>query len=144
MQGVWGIVEEVHLAHTILTNEDGEIITIPNKHIVGEIIHNSQADTVLELGIGIAYDSEINTAIDAIRTALVKLDGLSGERTLQIGIAEFGDSAIEINARLWVQTKRFHEMRFAANHAISKALEAAGISIPFPQRVVRIKSEDTK
>ena len=99
---------------------------------------------MLELGIGIAYDSEINTAIDAIRTALVKLDGLSGERTLQIGIAEFGDSAIEINARLWVQTRRFHEVRFAANHVISKALEAAGISIPFPQRVVRIETEDTR
>lgn len=144
VQGVWGIVEEVHLAHTILTNEDGEIITIPNKHIVGEIIHNSQADTVLELGVGIAYGSDINTATDAIRTALVKLDGLSSERTLQIGIEAFGDSAIEINVRLWVQTRRFHEERFAANHAISKALEAADISIPFPQRVVRIETEDTR
>ncbi len=51
VQGVWGIVKEVHLAFTMLTNEDGEIITIPNKHIVGEIIHNSQADTVLELSV---------------------------------------------------------------------------------------------
>jgi small-conductance mechanosensitive channel len=35
-------------------------------------------------------------------------------------------------------------VRFAANHAISKALGAAGISIPFPQRVVRIETEDTE
>lgn len=41
VRGVWGIVEEVYLSHTVLTNEDGEVITIPNKHIVGEIIHNS-------------------------------------------------------------------------------------------------------
>jgi small conductance mechanosensitive channel len=41
VNGVWGIVKEVHLAFTMLTNEDGEIITIPNKHIFVEIIHNS-------------------------------------------------------------------------------------------------------
>jgi len=47
VQGVWGVVKEVHLAFTELTNEDGEIIIVPNRHIVGEIIHNSQADTVV-------------------------------------------------------------------------------------------------
>jgi small conductance mechanosensitive channel len=41
VQGVLGVVKEVHLAFTMLTNEDGEIITIPNKHIFVEIIHNS-------------------------------------------------------------------------------------------------------
>ena len=33
VNGVWGIVKEDHLAFTMLTNEDGEIITIPDKHI---------------------------------------------------------------------------------------------------------------
>jgi len=36
-----GIVKEVHLAFTMLTNEGGKIITIPNEHIVGGIIYNS-------------------------------------------------------------------------------------------------------
>lgn len=138
VQGVWGIVEEVHLAYTLLTNEEGELITIPNKHIVGEIIHNSQADTVLELSVGIAYDSDIDAAIKAIRHALSQLDGLSSDRTLQLGIAEFGDSAIQISARVWVQTRRLHELRFAANYAISGALKMVGVSIPYPQRVVQI------
>ncbi len=138
VQGVWGIVEEVHLSHTQLTNEDGELIIIPNKHIVGEIIHNSQADTVLELKVGVAYDSDIDVAIEVISDALSKLDGLSSDRNLQIGISEFGDSAIEISARVWVQTRCFYEVRFAANHTISQALKEQDISIPFPQRVVQI------
>ena len=138
VRGVWGIVEEVHLSHTVLTNEDSEIITIPNKHIVGEIIHNSQADTVLELTGGVAYDSDIDIAISALRTALSRIEGLSTDRVSQIGIAKFGDSAIEIEARVWVQTRKFHEARFEANYVISGALEKAGIGIPFPQRVVRL------
>ena len=138
VRGVWGIVEEVHLSHTVLTNEDGEIINIPNKHIVGEIIHNSQADTVLELTVGVAYESDVDIAISALRTALSRIEGLSTDRVSQIGIAKFGDSAIEIEARVWVQTRKFHEARFEANYAISGALEKAGIGIPFPQRVVRL------
>jgi small conductance mechanosensitive channel len=138
VRGVWGIVEEVHLSHTVLTNEDGEIITIPNKHIVGEIIHNSQADTVLELTVGVAYDSDIDIAISAVRTAVSRIEGLSTDRVSQIGIARFGDSAIEIEARVWVQTRKFHEARFEANYVISGALDKAGIGIPFPQRVVRL------
>ena len=138
VRGVWGIVEEVHLSHTVLTNEDGEIITIPNKHIVGEIIHNSQAYTVLELTVGVAYDSDIDIAISAVRTAVSRIEGLSTDRVSQIGIARFGDSAIEIEARVWEQTSKFHEERFEANYVISGALDKAGIGIPFPQRVVRL------
>jgi small conductance mechanosensitive channel len=138
VRGVWGIVEEVHLSHTVLTNEDGEIITIQNKHIVGEIIHNSQADTVLELTVGVAYDSDVDIAISAVRSALSRIEGLSTNRVSQIGIAKFGDSAIEIEARVWVQTRKFHEARFEANYVISGALDKAGIGIPFPQRVVRV------
>jgi small conductance mechanosensitive channel len=138
VKGVWGIVEEVHLFHTVLTNEDGEIITIPNKHIVGEIIHNSQADTVLELSVGIAYDSDIDIAIEAVRRALLLIEGLSLERVSQIGVARFGDSAIEIEARVWVQTRKFHEARYEANYAINEALQKNEINIPYPQRVVRV------
>ena len=138
VQGVWGVVEEVHLSHTVLTNEDDECITIPNKHIVGEIIHNSQADTVLELRVGIAYGSDIAVATSAIRSALSRIAGLSTARLTQVGIAGFGDNCIDLEARVWVQTRKFHEVRFAANQAIEIALREVSIAIPFPQREVRV------
>ena len=47
VKGVSGIVEEVHLAYTLLSDEDGVRISIPNKHIVGEILHNSQKDSIV-------------------------------------------------------------------------------------------------
>lgn len=69
VQNVSG-VEEVRLAATILSTEDGEEITIPNKHIVGEIIHNSFANKVVEMAVGIAYESDTEAAIQAVRTVL--------------------------------------------------------------------------
>ena len=90
------MVKEVHLAFTLLTNEDEELIIIPNKHIVGEILHNSQTDTILELSVGVAYDSDTDAAMKAIKAKLENVEGLSQERNIQIGIEEFGDSAINI------------------------------------------------
>jgi small conductance mechanosensitive channel len=138
--GVWGIVKEVHLAFTMLTNEDGEIITIPNKHIVGEIIHNSHEDTVLELTIGIAYGSNIELATQAIEKKLSELKGLSKSRPMQLGIEEFGDSSINIGIRCWVKTELYHELKYASNKAMLDALEEYDIAIPFPQREVRMLS----
>ena len=138
VQGVTGLVEDIHLAHTILTNEDAEKITIPNKHILGEILHNSQADSILELSIGIAYDSDPQEAIQVIRNALQNIDGTSGERAPQVGIDNFGDSSINIAIRIWAKTERIFETRFRCNLAVHDALKANQISIPFPQREVRM------
>lgn len=141
VEGVFGVVKEVHLAYTLLTNEDDEIILIPNKHIVGEILHNSQTDTILELSVGVAYDSDTDAAMAAIKSRLANIDGLSKERDIQIGIDEFGDSAINIAVRCWARTETFHQSRFAANQAIKDALKEANVAIPFPQREVRMLSQ---
>ncbi len=86
VQGVSGVVEEIRLAATVLTNEDGEKITIPNKHVVGEIIHNSFANKIAEVSIGISYADEPQLAIDTI------------SRTLA-GIESFGDSSVNLGIR---------------------------------------------
>jgi len=138
VQGIWGVVKEVTLAYTVLTNEDDEKITIPNRHIIGEIIHNSQEDTVLELSVGIEYCSDTNKARQAIREALSRVDGLSRQRPVQVGVESFGDSSINIGIRCWVATKRFNELRFTCNQVLFDALQSEQIAIPFPQREVRL------
>jgi len=138
VQGVAGLVKEVKLASTVLSNEDNELITIPNKHIVGEIIHNSQSDSIIELFVGVAYDSDPAKAVSVIRDALKDIEGLSEERDPQVGIDEFGDSSVNIAIRAWAKTEKLFESRYRCNLAIFQALEDSQISIPFPQREVRM------
>lgn len=140
VQGVSGIVKEVHLAYTILADEDEVKITIPNKHIVGEIIHNSQNDTIAELSVGIAYHCDPKHASTVISDALKGIAGISDARAPQIGIENFGDSSIDIGIRFWVKTAVRYEAQFQANMAIYDALKAAAIDIPFPQREVKMLS----
>jgi small conductance mechanosensitive channel len=133
-------VEEIGLAATHLSTEDGEQITIPNKHIVGEILINSFENKVVEMDIGISYDDDAQQAIDAIQTALQKIPDIIAEPAPQIGIEEFADSSVNIGMRYWVPTKQYFQILYQANLAVYNALQQAGITIPFPQRDIHMLS----
>ena len=142
VQGVTGVVKEVHLGTTILSNEDGVLITIPNKHIIGEIIHNSHADSIVEYCVGVAYDSDPELTVKVILDAIKSEEGISTGREPQVGIDSFGDSSLDIGVRYWVLTERLFDTRYRVNMAIFKALAANNIEIPFPQRYVHLYSHE--
>ena len=137
VQGVTGIVKEVHLAQTILTDEDEAIILIPNRHIVGEIIHNSNDFKVVESSLGVAYSSDVSQVTHTIKGVLHEL-GVDTNRPPQIGIDQFGDNSINFGIRFWVPTDKYHQLRFRVNNELFRALRLAGIEIPFPQREIRL------
>ncbi len=143
VQGVTGIVKEVRLAQTILTDEDEVTILIPNRHIVGEIIHNSNDFKVVESTLGVAYSSDIDQVTATIKAVLHQL-GLDKNRPPQIGIDEFGDNSINFGIRFWVPTEKYHQLRFCVNDELFKALDRAGIEIPFPQREIRLLNADKR
>lgn len=138
VQGVTGIVKEVKLGYTVLTNEDEVSITIPNKHIVGEIIHNSRANSIVETGVGIAYASDPDKAVSVIHNAILATPGVVTEKPPQVGIDAFGASSIDIGMRYWVRTDALFDTKYRANLAVFKALADNGIEIPFPQRHVHL------
>ncbi|MAZ86315.1 MAG: mechanosensitive ion channel protein MscS [Cellvibrionaceae bacterium] len=141
VQGVSGRVKEVHLAYTILTNEDETEINIPNKHIVGEIIHNSFKNTLAEITIGIAYHEDPDVAIAHINRALQKITELSESKPPQVGIEAFGDSAVELGIRVWLPTEKYYSLLHSVNATIYQALKTNGVDIPFPQRHVTLLKE---
>ena len=139
--GESGVVEEIKLARTILINADGVRIVIPNKHIVGEVIHNSAANRVAEGVVGISYGDDPEKAMEAIRRVLRGFPEIASEPKVRVGIKEFGDSSVNIALRYWIPTRQYYETLYAVNLAVFKALKEAGITIPFPQREVRLLSD---
>ena len=84
--GTSGVVEEIKLGATILTNEDGVTITIPNKHVVGEILHNSEERKIVEAIVGISYGSDPEKAIRSVKKALDGFQEISKDTAHQVGI----------------------------------------------------------
>ena len=140
VSGVNGIVEEINLGATILTDEDGVKITIPNKHIVGEILHNSEQTKIVEEIVGISYDSDPEKAIGIIKEAIGRFKEISTEPPPRVGIEQFGDSSINIGLRYWIPTREYFKTLYQVNLAVYKQLKARDIAIPYPQRDVHIIS----
>jgi len=138
--GQSGVVQEVTLSSTILSDEDGVKITIPNKSIVGEIIHNSFKYKIVENKVGISYSDDPEKAIGVIQKTIAGFKEVAETPKPQVGLQEFGDSSINIGCRYWIPTTKYFQTLCAINLAIHKALATAKISIPFPQRDVRIIS----
>ncbi len=139
VKGVSGQVKTIELGHTILINEEKVEITIPNKHIVGEILHNSFSYSLVKGEIDIAYDANADLAIELIETILNNHQLVTDTPHAQVGIERFADSGVTLSYRYWVPTTKIIETKLSVNRKVFSAIQGADIDIPFPQRVVTIK-----
>ncbi len=138
VQGVSGVVDDIRLGATYLRAEDGEMVIVPNKDIVGHVIVNSFANRVVELAIGIGHDNDPARAIAAVNAALAGNTEVVREPPPQVGIGRFTEPGLELFVRYWVPGNRYYPVQFAANAAIWTALGAAQIHAPVPRQDVRL------
>ena len=139
--GVTGIVEDIKLAYTQLSNEDGELITIPNKQIVGEIISNTYACLLVESTIRIGYENDPKVAVRCISELLEKEEAVAREPAPLVGIEKFGESAYEIGLRYWLPTKRYYELMYSINGKIQEVLQENGITLARPNVDVHMQPD---
>jgi len=138
VKGVSGVVKQVRLGNTILANEDDVRIMIPNHHIVGEIIHNSASESIVEMTFDIGYDSDPLHAVDLVKAAIERQGAVSKSRAPQVGIQDFGANGYTLGLRYWAATEQLFQTRFLTNAAIHATLKQNAIAIPVPQRDVRV------
>ncbi|UJX24755.1 mechanosensitive ion channel [Pseudoalteromonas sp. CF6-2] len=144
VKGVSGQVKTIELGYTILINEEKVEITIPNKHIVGEILHNSFSYSLVKGEIDIAYDANADLAIELIETVLNDHELVADTPHSQVGIERFAESGVTLSYRFWVPTTKIIETKLAVNRNVFKAIQGADIEIPFPQRIVTLNQTNDK
>ena len=135
---VYGEVEAIKLSYSVLKNEDGEEITIPNKYMIGDVLVNSFSYRVVEGSVGIAYDSDVNKAIEAVKNIISAQKDVSKDNAPIVGIEKFNDSSIDIAYRYWVPTKSFFKTQYEVNLQVLNSLNQANVMIPFPQREITV------
>lgn len=136
--GVSGQVTEITVFTTTLIHTDMSRVVIPNRKIVGEIMHNYGTKRQMELRLGIAYSSDLEKALSVVRATLDKDTRVLKDPTPLVGIRELGDSAIVISVRPWVSVPDFENTRVDLYRALVEACRAAELEMPFPQREVRM------
>ncbi|MEM4035902.1 MAG: mechanosensitive ion channel family protein [Fervidicoccaceae archaeon] len=138
----WGVVESVGLMSTKIRLFSGEVLTVPNNTMMASKIYNYSrlAARRIELSVGISYGSDVSKALEVIRRTLDEKELVLAEPAPLLIVNSLGESSVNINVLFWVPAREFLTVRREILAEIKRRLEEAGIEIPFPQRVVWLRS----
>jgi small conductance mechanosensitive channel len=136
--GVEGRVDAITMFSTTLVHSDHSRIVVPNRKVVGEILHNYGRIRQSEMQVGIAYESDLPRALGIIRDVVRANARVLADPAPVIQVAALGDSAVQIAVRPWVAVGDYGVVEGELNLSIVEALRERDISIPYPQREVRL------
>ena len=140
-QGHEGTVKEIGIFVTQLETFDKRHIILPNGPLSnGDLVnYTSSDDRAVEIVFGISYSDDMKVAREAL-TTLMKSDPrvLQDHESNLVAVSELGDSSVNILYRAFVKTDDYWGYFFDVQEQGKNALEAAGCSIPFPQRDVHL------
>ena len=140
--GVEGQVDAITLFNTALTHPDRSRIIVPNRKVVGEILHNYGNIRQSEIQVGVAYDSNLPLALAAIRDLVRANPRVLPEPAPVIQVVALGDSAVQIAIKPWVAVSDYGAVAGELNVSLLEELRRRGIGIPYPQREVRLIGAD--
>jgi small-conductance mechanosensitive channel len=142
-----GIVTDITIVTTRIQTFDGEYVMLPNDEVSGQPITNRtrKGRLRIEVEVGVDYDHDPGHAADVAREAVRGLDEILQVPTPQVVGKRFGDSAIVLGVRVWIDNpsaRRMWRARTAVIEAVTDAYEEEGIKIPFPQRELMGRTEE--
>ncbi|HEV3179836.1 MAG TPA: mechanosensitive ion channel [Steroidobacteraceae bacterium] len=136
--GVEGVVEAITLFSTTLGHVDRSRVVVPNRKIVGEILHNYGHIRQLDVTVGVAYDTDLRIPLSVIREVLQANPRVLKDPEAVVQTIQLGDSSVGIAVRPWVLVQDQVLASGEVYVSLLEAFRARGIVIPVPQREVRL------
>jgi small-conductance mechanosensitive channel len=145
-----GVVDDVNLRTTVISTYDGLIVYLPNAEVLKQAIVNYTRTPFsrTSLTVGLAYDTDLERARQVLLDACRATEEVQQTPPPEVWVEEFGDSSINLAVRYWhhADIASRWRVRSAVAMSIKTALDRAGMTIPFPQRVLWLHpaTEDTR
>ena len=142
----WGDVIHIGLRATKIRTTDNIVIIIPNNEIMKRDIINYTTLTKeirVRIPIGIAYDADIKKAKELIIKTALELDWVMQKPAPKVVVRNFGDSAVDLQARIWIsRPRRRMDTISHVTDRVREVFQEEGIEIPYPKRDIYIKKEE--
>ncbi len=136
--GVEGEVRVIDLFTTTLLHGDQSRVVIPNRKIVGEVLHNYGTIRQLDISVGVSYDTDLRQALAVIQEILNNNPRVLKEPAPGAAVRAFQDSSIEIAVKPWAKVPDFGLAGAELKLAIIDQFRTHHIEMPFPQHEVRL------
>ena len=136
--GVSGEVKHIELFSTMLLHSDMSRVMVPNRKLVGEILHNYGHIRQLDLSVGVGYGTNMDGALKIVRKILATNPRVLKDPAPFVGISALGDFSIQVTIKPWTKVPDYGSAQVEIYEAILNQFRANKIEIPFPQREVRL------
>ena len=141
-----GIVTDISIVNTRIQTFAGEYVMIPNDIVSGEkIVNKSRKGRLrIEVEVGVDYEANVERAADLAEETMKDLDEVLTVPTPKVVLKEFGDSAVTLVLRCWIDkpsARRQWRARTAVIRSVKNAFDREGVKIPFPQRELTGRQE---
>ncbi len=136
--GCAGQVNTIDMFTTVLVHPDRSRVVIPNRKIVGEVLHNYGNIRQQDISVGVSYSTNLPAAIAVINQVLAANPRVLKDVPPVVVVGAFADSSIEILVKPWTSVNDFGLAAAEIKLAILESFRNSKIEIPFPQREIRV------
>lgn len=136
--GVHGEVTSIELFSTTLTHPDRSRVVVPNRKIVGEILHNYGTIRQLQLSVPVAASTDLDRALGAVRETLAGVATVLREPAPLIGVRAVRDPGLTIGIAAWTRVDDYPAAEADVYRAVVERFRAAGIALARPERQVHL------
>jgi small conductance mechanosensitive channel len=138
-----GTVLDVNMRSVVIDDPDGSRVIIPSGALITQTITNLTAHPLRRttLEVGVDYETDLDLAVKVVTRAVEEVDSVAEVPGVEVLTYEFADSSVGLVVRYWhgstiAETWR---IRDAVARSVKRSLDDAGITIPFPQRVLSLR-----
>jgi len=130
--GVEGQVESIEIFSTRLSHADRSIVVVPNRKIVGEIMHNYGQIRQLNLSVSLGRSRDLEAALAAVQAVVDANSRVLKQPAPIIGVSRLGSGAITITIAPWVAVADYVDAGGEINRAVVDKFAAIGVQYPAP------------
>ncbi|MGB3342932.1 MAG: mechanosensitive ion channel domain-containing protein [Aequorivita sp.] len=145
-QGIDGTVKEISIFNTKLTTFGNQRAIIPNGKLSNDNIINYSSEGIRRenLTFGIGYDDDVKQAKEILLNLVTEQETVlkTEDRMPTVAVAELAESSVNLTLRYWAKNEDFWNLRWLILEEGKARLDAAGISIPYPQRDIHLFNQE--
>ncbi len=136
--GVRGDVLTIDLSSTTLANPDQSRIVIPNRKIVGEILHNFGHTRQLKLTVTLPHAADVQRVLGVARDVVLANPRILKDPMPLLGVSQITETALQIAVQPWVAVSECHLAEAELYEALVGRLRSAGVQLPIAYHEVRL------
>ena len=136
-----GTVQSIGVFYTELATPDNKHISLPNSNLTNTAIENFSREGTrrLDISFGVSYDADMDHVVSTLKEAVQETNGILPDPAPIIKLTECGDSSLTFMLRVWCKSSDYWDVNWNLLENGKRALDRAGIEIPYPQVDVHMK-----